>query len=108
MFNFNLAIIATSIKFFEFSIRQYTSIIKVNIDNSILFHLEIELDSIPTKGVVPECFAVEGLRLPEVAWTPIMVQNNLLIEIGQIRHQRNTLPTSCKAADNSSISSLVL
>src|SRR5262245_12339199 len=82
--------------------------LKPDVLDQIPLEHQINRNLISTQGIESFRFAIGALRLLKIARTLVMVQDNLLVEIAEIRHYANTDSTPGSERARQSISPFVL
>src|SRR6266481_5541004 len=83
-----------------------TGPLKADVLNHAVFHLEKELHLVAAQRVEALGMSVGDRERAEIPRLLLVIQDDLLVQIAQIRHQPNTSLTLCKLLTRASISSL--
>ena len=67
-------------------------------DHTLVVHAHVELELIPAQRVVAVSTAIGIRQRPEVPRVAVVVEDDLLVEISEIRHEPNMSPTLPMAA----------
>src|SRR5207302_8552863 len=81
---------------------------EAHVGDPLVLELEPERQAVATHWIVALGASICRLHLPEVSRRPVVIEDETLIQIGEIRHQPKTFRTEWSPSTSASTSSSVL